>query len=104
MVGYYLTIINSWFRKLYDYSFWLCIQVYYNGYSHSQSEQTINVTNFAGTYTLDNLRPYTVYSVYVTAVRLIGDTGKLLEGMKSITLTERTLAGGETLQTCIYIM
>ena len=39
--------------------------------------------------------PYTLYSVYVTAVRLIGDTGRLLEGMRSNVVTERTLAGGE---------
>ena len=45
-------------------------------------------------YTLDNLRPYTMYSLYVTAVRLIGDTGRSLEGMKSVTVARRTLAGG----------
>ena len=62
-------------------------------YYHSdQSENTVNITNFNGTYTLDNLRPFTEYSIYVTAVRLIG--GRLQEGMKSRTLTERTLAGG----------
>ena len=47
-------------------------------------------------YTLVNLRPYTEYSVYVTAVRLIGgDNGRSLEGMKSKLLIERTLAGGK---------
>jgi len=54
----------------------------------------VNVTNFTGNYTIDNLRPYTVYSVYVTAVRLIGTTGRSLEGEKSRTVTARTLAGG----------
>ena len=61
--------------------------------------QAVNVTNFTGTYTLDNLRPYTEYSVYVTAVRLIGDTSIPLEGMKSRIVTGRTLAGGEIIAT-----
>ena len=76
----------------------LCIhyQVYY-GYCN-QPMQTVNVTNFTCTYTLDNLTPYTEYCVYVTAVKLIGDTGRPLEGNKSRTVTGRTLAGGETLQ------
>ena len=53
----------------------------------------INVVNFTGTYILDNLTPYTEYIVYVTVVRLIGDAGKLLEGMKSVIVTKRTLTG-----------
>ena len=53
----------------------------------------INITNFTGNYTLDNLRPYTEYSVYVTAVRLIGTTGRSLDGEKSDIVTARTLAG-----------
>ena len=68
----------------------------YYGY-HNQPMQTVNVTNFTGTYTLDNLTPYTEYSVYVTAVRLIGDASRPLEGNKSKMVTGRTLAGGETL-------
>ena len=56
--------------------------------------QLVNVINFTGNYTLDNLRPYTEYSVYVTAVRLIGTTGRPLEGEKSDTISTRTLAGG----------
>jgi len=52
------------------------------------------LTDFEGTYTLSNLRPYTIYSIYVKAVRLIGNTGRLLEGMKSRIVIERTLAGG----------
>ena len=70
-------------------------QVYY-GY-RNQPMQTVNVTNFTGTYTLDNLTPYTDYNVYVTAVRLIGDTSRPLEGNKSRTVAGRTLAGGKTL-------
>ena len=66
--------------------------MYYN--ASDQPVQAINVTNFTGNYTLDNLRPYTEYSVYVTAVRLIGTTGRSLEGEKSRTVTARTLAGG----------
>ena len=54
----------------------------------------VNVTNFNGNYTLDNLKPYTEYSVYVTAVRLIGTTGRSLEGEKSETVSTRTIAGG----------
>ena len=67
------------------------LQVHYN--LSDLSEKTIKLTSFSGTYTLDNLRPYTVYSVYVTAVRSIGNTGRLLTGMKSTTITERTFAG-----------
>jgi len=67
------------------------MQVYYN--SSDQLVQVVNVTNFTGNYTLDNLTPYTEYSVYVTAVRLIGTTGRSLEGEKSRTVTTRTLAG-----------
>ena len=70
--------------------------MHYKGNSHDQSEQVVDVVNFTGTYTLDNLTPYTEYSVYVTAVRLIGDTGRLLEGSKSITITQRTLAGSKS--------
>ena len=68
--------------------------MYYSNSSHSQSKQVVNDANFNGTYTLDNLRPYTEYSIYVTTVRLIGDTGRPLEGMKSETVTRRTLSGG----------
>ena len=45
-------------------------------------------------FIVNNLRPYTQYSVYVTAVKLINVTGRLLEGEKSETVIERTLAGG----------
>ena len=78
----------------------ICVKVYYDNYDYDQSEQLINVTNFefTGTYTLDNLRPYSVYSVYVIAVRIIGDTGRPLQGMKSDIVTKRTLAGGEYVQ------
>ena len=67
--------------------------MYYKRNNHDQSEQVVNVADFTGSYTIDNLTPYTKYSVYVTAVRLVGDTGKPLEGMKTTTLIERTLAG-----------
>ena len=69
------------------------MQVHYN--SLGQSEQAVNVTNFNDTYTLVSLRPYTVYSVYVTAVTLINGTGELLEGIKSETANIRTLAGSK---------
>ena len=54
----------------------------------------INVTNFTNMFIVNNLRPYTQYSVYVTAVKLINATGRLLDGEKSETVIERTLAGG----------
>ena len=66
--------------------------MYYN--TSNQLVQVVNVINFTGTYTIDKLRPYTEYSVYVTAVRLIGTTGRPLEGEKSDMVTARTLAGG----------
>ncbi|XP_065918141.1 receptor-type tyrosine-protein phosphatase S-like isoform X3 [Dysidea avara] len=65
-------------------------KVYYNHTNHFEYAITTLINN---TYTLDNLRPYTEYSVYVTAVRLIGTTGRSLEGEKSRTVTGRTLAG-----------
>ena len=71
------------------------VQVYYSNSSHSQSKQVVNDAHFNGTYTLDGLTSYAEYSVYVTAVRLIGDTGRPLEGMKSRTVTGRTLAGSK---------
>ncbi|XP_065918194.1 contactin-3-like isoform X2 [Dysidea avara] len=71
--------------------------VYYN--NSDQPVQMVYVTNFTGNYTLDNLRPYTEYSVYVTAVRLIGTTSRPLEGEKSRTVTARTLAGEPIIST-----
>ena len=69
-------------------------------YSSDQLVQAANVTNFTGNYTLDNLRPYTEYSVYVTAVRLIETTGRSLEGEKSEIVSARTLAGGLYISVC----
>ena len=70
--------------------------MYYSNNVHDQTVQVVSGTNFDGTYILTNLIPYTIYSVYVTAVRLIaGDNDRPLEGMKSKILSERTLAGGE---------
>ena len=63
----------------------------------------VNVFDFTGTYTLDNLRPYTVYDVYITATRMIGDTGRLLEGMKSRTINQRTLTGSMLLHLVVLI-
>ena len=74
----------------------LC-QVYYTDQSN-QLENTVDVYDFTGTYTLDNLKPYTEYSVYVTATRAIGDTGRFLEGDKSETINQRTLAGSMYIQ------
>ena len=72
-----------------------CVQVYYGNNDHNQSVKVVNDANFDGTYILTNLTPYTIYSVYVTAVRLIGgDDDRPLEGIKSKILIKRTLAGG----------
>ena len=68
-------------------------------YSHNDQLEHVKVTltESVSNFTLDKLRPYTEYSVYVTAVRLIGTTGRPLEGEKSRTITARTLAGSELL-------
>ena len=67
------------------------LQVRYN-----QSELIVNSTDFNGTCILGNLRPYSEYSIHVTAVTIIQatDDESLLEGVKSRVVTERTLAGG----------
>ena len=56
-----------------------------------QSERTVDVSDFSGTYTLSDLRPYTDYSVYVT----VGVTDRPQESVRSMTVTSRTLAGGK---------
>ena len=68
-------------------------------YTHNDQLEHVKVTlsESDSTYTLDNLRPYAEYSVYVTAVKLIGTTGRSLEGQKSRTVTARTLAGRKLL-------
>ena len=69
----------------------------YYGRHSDQPMWTVNVVNFTGTYILDNLTPYTEYNMYVTAVRLIENSSRALEGNKSRTVTGRTLAGGEAI-------
>ena len=61
---------------------------------HNQQQHVVNVTNFTDLFVVNNLRPYTQYIIYVTAVKLINVTGRLLEGEKSETVNGRTLAGG----------
>ena len=56
-----------------------------------QLEKMVNVTNFTGTYTLDDLRPYTEYSVYMIA----GVTDRSQESVRTMTITSSTLAGGK---------
>ena len=51
--------------------------------------KTVNVYNFIGLYILEDLTPSTQYSIYVTAVRLIGD--EILEGSSSVTVSAMTL-------------
>ena len=88
--------MGYWIDNILAVKHLLCVyyQVYY-GY-RNQPIQAANIANFTGVYTLDNLKPYTEYSIYVTAVKLIGNPSRPLEGMKSRTVTGRTLAGGET--------
>ena len=57
----------------------------------NQPERTVDVTNFNGTYTLDNLMPYTECRVYVT----VGLIDRPQESVQSMTVTNRTLAGGK---------
>ena len=64
-------------------------QVHYNS-----QQAKVHATNFNDTYILDNLGPYTEYSVYVIAVKLAGSNKGKVEGLKSRAITRRTLAGG----------
>ena len=55
-----------------------------------------DVTNFNGTHTLDNLSPYTEYSVYVVVESTPGSAGRpALESVQSRTVSDLTLAGGK---------
>ena len=64
-----------------------------------QSDQSVmtDVTNYNGTYTLDNLSPYTDYSVHVVVGSTPGSTGRPLENVTSMTVNIKTLAGGKQL-------
>ena len=55
-----------------------------------QLERILNFTDFNGTYTLDGLKSYTDYSVYVT----VGFVENPQEQI-SMTVTGKTLAGGK---------
>lgn len=69
--------------------------MYYNVTGRKQTSNK-NAVAHNHTYTLTNLRPYTEYSLYVTAVRMIGDNNEEpLEGMKSRSATGKTLAGSK---------
>ena len=48
--------------------------------------------NFTGSYILNDLTPSTQYSIYVTAVRLVGANETILEGKNSTTATVKTLS------------
>ena len=54
----------------------------------------INDSDFTGSYSLTRLSPYTVYSVYVTAVTLVNGSDQI-EGSKSKNVTKQTLAGSK---------
>ena len=47
---------------------------------------------FTGSYILKNLTSSTRYSIYVRAVRFIGESNEILEGSKSVTATTKTLS------------
>ena len=68
-----------------------------------QSDQSLmrDVTNYNGTYTLDNLSPYTDYSVHVVVGSTPGSTGRPLESVTSMTVNTTTLAGGMLVITII---
>ena len=55
----------------------------------------VYANNFTGSYTLDDLSPYTVYSLYVTAVTWINAMGNQTEGSQSEIVVRRTLAGSK---------
>ena len=65
-------------------------QVYYN-----QSMKIVYANNFTGSYTLDGLSPYTMYSLYVIAVTQINAMDNVLEGSRSAIVIRRTLAGSK---------
>ena len=66
--------------------------VYYS--NDNQSELPMILNSMAHTFLITS--HYTLSIVYnVTAVRLIGGTSRALEGMKSKTITRRTLTGGK---------
>ena len=48
--------------------------------------------NFNGSYILNDLTPSTQYSIYVTAVRLVGDDQTILKGKNSTIATAKTLS------------
>ena len=55
----------------------------------------VYANNFTGSYTLDDLSPYTVYSLYVTAVTWINAMGNQTEVSQSEIVVRRTLAGSK---------
>ena len=54
--------------------------------------------NFTGSYVLDDLTPSTQYSIYVRAVRLIGENNETLEGNISVVANATTLG-----KLCVFI-
>ena len=54
--------------------------------------------NFTGSYVLEDLTPSTQYSIYVRAVRLIGESNETLEGNISIVANATTLG-----RECVFI-
>ena len=72
-----------------------CLQLYYN--ETNRVDRTFNrtVDTQDHAYVLTDLKPYTEYSMYLTAVRMIGEPVRPLEGTKSRTITGKTLAGSE---------
>ena len=48
--------------------------------------------NFTGSYVLKNLTSSTQYSIYVSAVRFIGENNEILKGSRSIVTAAKTLS------------
>ena len=73
------------------YTYTVHIKVYW---SDGKVTESVKVFNFSGSYILQNLLPSTQYSLYVTAVRLIGVNEEIVEGNSSAIVTAVTSAEG----------
>ncbi|XP_065886416.1 uncharacterized protein [Dysidea avara] len=87
------SIVLSWSIPTYPKGI---ISYYIVHYSDGDSSKEEQVYNFNGSYNLRKLRPSTNYSIYVTAVRLVGDTGIVVEGNWSVLVNGTTLVRDPT--------
>jgi len=70
-------------------------------YSDGEVTKEENVYNFNGSFILEGLRPSTDYSIYVTAVRLVGDSWIVVEGNWSVIVKGTTLVTGKA---CVLLL